>query len=114
MGGELLVGPLSGPDLPEQFYDSTGDFGRHGGPALDGLPQTLKQSGRRCFLEQVAAGASAQGLKYAVVIIVDREHEQCKSGELLLQQTSRFDSAHSRQPNVCQYDMRQIVAEFFY
>ena len=76
MRSQLAIRFLRRTKVAEQLDHPPGHWRRHGRAAGDGFLQAFQQPGRRCALEQVAAGAGAQRLEDALVVLVYREHER--------------------------------------
>src|SRR5580658_6718810 len=76
-----------------------GDMGAP--PATASCKLSNSRAGAVAF-QQVAAGARAQRLEDALVILVHREHERGQAGIALLQEPDAFGARHARQSDIGQ------------
>jgi hypothetical protein len=63
---------------------------------------------RRCFLEQVSAGAGAHCAKNPLVVFVDGQHHRRDPRVTLAQDSHAVDAVESRKPDIDQGHTRRV------
>src|ERR1039458_335270 len=88
---EAIVGMFRRAHLPEQFDHPAGHFRRHRRAPGHHILHALQQARRRSVLQQIAAGAGANGVEDARIVIVNREHQEQQVRVALLQLAHALD-----------------------
>src|ERR1035438_6627999 len=70
--------------------------------SLDGFEQFL--TGRQ--LEQIPTGSGGQGVKHALGVLIDRQHDELNYRMSQLDLAHALDAIHARQINVHEHDIR--------
>src|SRR5260370_6810194 len=100
MRREVIIGALRRPNLAKQFDYAVRYFWSHRRAAVRGFSNTLQQACRRSLLEQITAGAGAQGIEDSFVVVVNGQHQHYQSRISRFQEAYAFDAAHARQADV--------------
>ncbi len=69
--------------------------------SLDGF----QQFGARHQLEQIPAGAGGEGVKHALGVLIDRQHDELNRRMSQLELTHALDAIHAGQVNVHEHDL---------
>src|SRR5262245_60087106 len=70
VGSQIVVALVKRAVAPEEFQDASSYHRRHWRAAFEGLANGFEKPRRRGSFQQVAAGAGADGLKDAIVIVI--------------------------------------------
>jgi len=89
-----------------------GDGTGHGRATVVEFLDRFQQLGRGGFLEEIAGGSGFQGLKDAVVIFKDREHQNAGVGQQFPNALDALDSRHPRQSDVEQENVGSKSGQF--
>src|SRR5262245_13778871 len=111
MRRQLTVRVVGRTKRPEESDHAARNLRRHRRTTGHGLTQRLEQARRRRLLQQIPRRSRAPRLEDAIVIVVDRQHQDEQIGMPLLEDANAVDAAHAGKTDVVEDDVREIAVD---
>jgi len=111
-GGELFEFGSEAGLLVEELDHFTGDVAGHRGAALVHIAHGLEELAGGGAFEEITAGAGGEGLKDALAVVIDGEHEELEPGMGGLELAHAVDAVHAGQVDVHEHDVGEESREF--
>jgi len=115
---QFAVRQLSfGQPIPCRFTKSLDDAARnlagHWRAALHNANNRMDDFFRRVALKQVTAGTCLKRFEDVIVVRINREHQDLRFGQVILQQSGAFKASHAGQIDIHQHDVGRERGQAF-